>query len=79
MTYPHSAVRAELERWIHSRIDVAERADLARAFDVPAVPLCLALDGKGRILGRRSGFVEPAELADWLREARAAGSATSPR
>ena len=79
MTYPHPDVRAELERWIHSRIDVAEQADLARAFDVPAVPVCLALDGEGRILGRRSGFVEPADFAAWLREARAADSSTSPR
>ena len=81
VTYPHPEVRAEREHWIASRIDVAERPSLARAFDVPAVPLCLALDGAGTILGRRPGFVEPAALAAWLREirARSADRATSPR
>ena len=67
VTYPHHEVRAELERWIHSRIDVAQRSDLARAFDVPAVPQCIALDGDGTVLGRLPGFLAPAELVTWLR------------
>ena len=81
VTYPDPAVRAELERWIGSRIDVAERPRVAGAFDVPAVPVALALDGEGAVLGRLPGFVAPAGLAAWLREirARSAERATSPR
>ena len=81
VTYPHPTVRAEREHWIASRIDVAERPSLARAFDVPAVPVCLALDGEGTILGRLPGFLEPTDLAAWLREIRGRSNerATSPR
>jgi starvation-inducible outer membrane lipoprotein len=51
-------------------VDVTRQSSLAELLDVPAVPTAVALEGDGRILGRVSGFMEPAEFAHWLRELR---------
>jgi thioredoxin-related protein len=74
VTHPHPAVRAALGSWLEQRIDVSAEPELARVFGVHGVPALLALDGDGRILGRRTGFVEPRDLVDWL-EATRAGAA----
>jgi thioredoxin-like negative regulator of GroEL len=70
VTHPHPAVRAALGSWLEQRIDVSAEAELARVFGVHGVPALLALDGDGRILGRREGFVEPADLVQWLESVR---------
>jgi len=72
VTHPHPAVRAALGGWLEQRIDVSAEAELAGVFGIHGVPALLALDGDGRVLGRREGFVEPADLVRWLETMRAA-------
>ena len=71
VTYPDDRVRAAATAWIRQRIDVSVSAEVARAFGVAAVPAALAVDGEGRILARREGFLEPAAFVSWLADARA--------
>lgn len=71
VTHPHRTVRAALAGWLEQRIDVSSEAEVARLLEVRAVPACLALDGEGRVLGRRQGFVEPADFVEWLESTRA--------
>ena len=70
VTYPHPAVTNELEHWVERKVDVSQIPDVARAFDVPAVPVAVAVAPDGTILDRRVGFVEPEEFAEWLRSVR---------
>jgi len=74
VTHPDPAVRATLASWIERRIDVSTAAEVARALHVPAVPAALVLDGHGRVLGRRQGFVEPEAFVAWLQETRRQGA-----
>ena len=70
VTYPHPDVTSELERWVEHKVDVSRIPDVARAFDVPAVPVAVAVLPDGTILDRRMGFVEPEEFAEWLQSVR---------
>ena len=71
VTHPHPAVRAALSSWLEQRVDVNAEVEVARALGVHAVPTLVVLDGDGRILGRRAGFVEPAAMVAWLEATRA--------
>ncbi len=71
VTHPHPDVRAALATWLERRVDVSAAAEVARTLGIHAVPTLMALDGDGRILGRRSGFVEPLALVEWLDATRA--------
>ena len=70
VTYPAPEVREALASWFEHRVDVSVSADVARVCRVPAVPVALAVDGDGRILGRREGFVEPQGFVEWLATTR---------
>ena len=72
VTHPHPAVRRARASWLEQRVDVSTAAEVARALGVHAVPTLVALDGDGRILARRGGFVEPLALVEWLEATRAA-------
>ena len=67
VTYPHAEVTAELKDWVFARVDVSQQREVAAAFGVPAVPVAVAVDPGGTILGRVPSFVEPEAFADWLR------------
>ena len=67
VTYPHAQVIAELEDWVFARVDVSQHRKVAAAFGVPAVPVAVAVEPGGTILGRVPSFVEPEAFADWLR------------
>jgi len=71
VTHPHPAVRVALASWLEQRVDVSVEAEVARTLGVHAVPTLVVLEGDGRILGRRAGFVAPEALVAWLEAARA--------
>lgn len=71
VTHPHPDVQRALASWLEHRVDVSTTAEVARTLGVHAVPTLMALDGDGRILGRRAGFVEPLALVEWLEATRA--------
>lgn len=74
VTYSAAGVKEELERWLTAKVDVSVHPDMARLFEVPAVPEAVAVDGNGRILGRIPDFVEPAAFQARLRQLRAGAS-----
>ena len=70
VTYPHPKVRNELENWVEDKVDISEQPEVARLFDVSAIPVAVALAPDGSVLNRRLNFVEPDEFQSWLREVR---------
>lgn len=70
VTYPAAGVKEELEQWMLGKVDVSVHPDVARQFEVPAIPEAVAVDGNGRILGRIPDFVEPAAFMARLRQLR---------
>ncbi len=72
VTYPHPDVRAELEHWIEGKVDISRMPEAARALEVAAVPVAVALAPDGSVLSRRLDFVEPPEFLEWLRSVRGA-------
>lgn len=59
VTYPNQEVREELASWLEVHVDVSLQTEVARVFDVAAIPLTLAVTGQGEIVGRLLGFMEP--------------------
>ncbi len=51
-------------------VDVDADANLARAYGVEAVPTLVLMTGDNKIVSRRTGFMETADLLLWLREGR---------
>lgn len=53
--------------WIFRKVDISEvPREVPRAFGVVAIPVAIALDGDGHVLGRLTGFVEPEEFRGQL-------------
>ena len=59
VTYPNPEVVEELESWLEVHVDVSLQTEVAKVFDVAAIPLALAVTGEGEIVGRLLGFMEP--------------------
>ncbi len=59
VTYPNPEVVKELESWLEVHVDVSLQTEVAKVFDVAAIPLALAVTGEGEIVGRLLGFMEP--------------------
>ncbi len=53
-----AALAAERHDVSHVDLDVAERLDLVRRFDVMRTPTVLVLDGSGAVVGRMSGSTD---------------------
>ena len=53
-----SAIAAERHDVSHVDLDVADRLDLVRRFDVMRTPTVLLLDGSGAVVGRMSGATD---------------------
>src|ERR1035441_1568990 len=54
-----------------AEVDVDAEAGMARDYGVTALPTLVLMTADSKLLGRRTGFLYPAELMLWLREARA--------
>ena len=59
VTYSNPKVQEELGLWVKRKIDVTEWAEVARAFDVTAVPIAVMVAPDGTVLERVANFVEP--------------------
>ena len=59
VTYGYNKVRSELEHWVHVDIDVAKQKELAALFGVKGIPLAIAVNENGKVLGRVLGFKAP--------------------
>lgn len=53
-----------------AEIDVDSNSNTARDYDVQAVPTLVILTPENKIVSRREGFMETAELLLWLKESR---------
>jgi HEAT repeat protein/thioredoxin-like negative regulator of GroEL len=51
-------------------VDVDAEQEMAREYAVTAVPTLVLLTADNKVVGRRTGFMQTAELLLWLREAR---------
>ena len=47
--------------------------DLAERYNVMGYPTLMILDGEGRILSRKSGYLDARQLLSWVDETLAAG------
>lgn len=70
VTYPHKTVQHELEHWVERKVDVTEWIEVARLFEVTAVPIAVLVTAEGETLERISNFVEPGQFAAALSSAR---------
>lgn len=61
-----SALAAERHDVSHVDLDVADRLDLVRRFDVMRTPTILVLDGSGAVVGRMSGSTDRRQALDAL-------------
>ena len=61
-----SAIAGERHDVSHVELDVAERLDLVRRFDVMRTPTVLLLDGSGAVVGRMSGATDRRQALDAL-------------
>ena len=59
VTYPNARVRAELDHWLQIEVDVSAEMQVATLFGVAGIPVAIAMTGKGEVLGRLLGFIEP--------------------
>lgn len=61
-----AALAAERHDVSHVDLDVADRLDLVRRFDVMRTPTVLLLDGSGAVVGRMSGSTDRRQALDAL-------------
>ena len=67
-TWPDPAVRTLLmEDFTPVKVDIDDDPSSAQAFGVQAIPTLVVVAGNAPER-RRTGFVAPGEMADWLRE-----------
>ena len=63
VTYLAESVQQELtSQWLMIKVDVTTRQPVADLCDVHAIPVALALNGDGNILGRVLGFIAPDKM-----------------
>jgi thiol:disulfide interchange protein len=81
-TFRHPAVVERLEQeMVAIRVDSEETEprdgvsgyDLAERYNVMGYPTLMILDGEGKILSRKSGYLDARQLLGWLDETLAAG------
>src|SRR5687768_7088228 len=53
-----------------AEVDVDSEEKSARSFGVKVVPTLVLLTAESKIIARRTGYVEPAELLKWLEDGR---------
>lgn len=71
VTYPHEVVKGELtDHWLAIKVDVAERKAVADTFGVSGIPVAVAVNADGAILGSILGFVEPEQFGKQLGDLR---------
>ena len=70
VTYSHPLVQKELTFWLEREIDVTDWPEVARTFEVTAVPVALMVAADGTHLERVANFVEPEIFSETLRRAR---------
>lgn len=70
VTYPDSAVREELTRWVLLSLDITREREATKLFEVVAVPVAIAVTPDGQELGRIENFVAPAAFRGRLERLR---------
>lgn len=69
-TWADPRVKAALDAYVPVKIDIDRLPDLARQFDVSAIPRIVLLDVAGNAVASREGLVEPHAMIEWLQVAR---------
>jgi thiol:disulfide interchange protein len=69
-TWADKNVEAGLRNYVPVKIDVDQNQELARQYNVRAVPSFAVLGGDGELLKQVDGALPPKELLNWLRAMR---------
>jgi thioredoxin-like negative regulator of GroEL len=77
---PRPEVVKALDRWVAVQIDVDVQADVARQYEVEALPTFVVMADDGRETVRAEGSRTPEQFIEFLKRAdpRTAGSRASP-
>ena len=68
-TWADARVNAALDAYVPVKVDVDASPDLAKRFDVSAVPRLVLLDPAGNAVASREGLTEPHAMIEWLNTA----------
>jgi thiol:disulfide interchange protein len=66
VTWPDARVEQALAGYVPVKIDIDRHPDLARQFDVEAIPRLQVIAPDGAVGKAHVGMILPKELADWL-------------
>jgi thiol:disulfide interchange protein len=69
-TYKDSAIVAHSKSFVPVLVDVDKSADLAKKYNVDAIPVVLFLSPRGKVLARSVGYLQPQQLLKLMDEAQ---------
>jgi thioredoxin-like negative regulator of GroEL len=69
-TFIDPIVVAELHNWIVVKVSVNDQPDLAKAFNVSAIPTVVLLQPNRKEIARAAGFMPPTDFVRFIKEHR---------
>jgi tetratricopeptide (TPR) repeat protein len=72
-TFPDPAVQKLLSEFIPVKVDADKQGDLVERYSDGSLPTLAVIDANGRLLDSNTGFLDAANLQEWVGTARKAG------